>query len=151
MPTDETKNLSDVPEEVLQYELSPFMDNKALANLVQSAFIFSPLKPVLTARAMRTLLQAVIDDKRDKVKKILDHRSNLLLEDLNKMEVDVIESQYTWQTFKAERPLIMALKRNQVKMVEIILPYFEKLEDGTQKAVKQWESAEGALAKRNER
>src|SRR3990167_1072656 len=68
-------------------------------------------KEELTNRAMRTLYQAVIDDDRETVKRILVARPNLLL---------VVESKLTWQKFYAEKPAIMAAKRKQIKMLELI-------------------------------
>jgi hypothetical protein len=54
------------------------------------------------------LLQAVVDDKKDIVKMILDAKPELLLEEPRNL---VIESKYTWQKFCAEEALKMALKR----------------------------------------
>src|SRR3990167_1399882 len=75
-------------------------------------------KEELTKRAMRTLYQAVIDDDRETVKRILVARPNLLL--VEPPTGLVIESKLTWQKFYAEKPAIMAAKRKQIKMLELI-------------------------------
>jgi|GEM_PF-2531829 hypothetical protein len=79
----------------------------------------------LTDRALILLWQAVIDDKREQVKKILDARPDLLL--IDPPEDFVIESKCTWQRMYAENPLVMAAKRRQIKMIELLLPYYGKL------------------------
>jgi len=95
------------------------------------------------------LLQAIIDDDRETVKKILDKTPELL--EVEPDKALVIESQKTWQRFRAEKPFVMALKRNQLEMVKVLLPYFEKLENGAQVALAQWASAENDLMQQKER
>ncbi len=71
-------------------------------------------------------LQAVMDDDIETVKKCLDAEPDLIsgLPDKNL----VIESKLTWQKFYAETALTMAVKRKQIKMIELLLPYYDKLE-----------------------
>jgi len=139
-----------LPDEIIRWGISTWASNAVLARLSKSSVcLFSICNDGLTTRAMQALLQAVIDDDREKVKKILDSRPDLLVLEPAEKFVSEVKSQLTWQIFEAEKPLVMALKRNQVKMVEILLSYFEKLEDGAQKALEQWENAEKALKNRN--
>jgi len=94
----------------------------------------------LVLEEQRKLLQAVVDGDQLGVKKILDQNPELL--ELAAPDDLVIESQLTWQRFKAEHPLVMALKRDQVKMVEVMTPYFEKLDGGDKEALRQWRIAD---------
>lgn len=77
-------------------------------------------------RLMLKFLQAVVDDDRSVVKAALDKKPELLLIDPSVYGL-VIESQLTWQKFYAENPLHMAFKRRQLAMVNIMLPYYNKL------------------------
>lgn len=72
-----------------------------------------------------TLLQFMIDDDREKVKQILDKHPTLLLHVPN--EKFIVSSRYTWQKFFAEPALTMAMKRKQIEMIKLILPYYDKL------------------------
>ncbi len=71
-------------------------------------------------------LQAVINDDIETVKKCLDAEPDLIAGQPDKNLV--IESKLTWQKFYAESALTMAVKRKQIKMVELLLPYYDKLE-----------------------
>jgi len=71
-------------------------------------------------------LQAVIDDDTETVKKCLDAEPDLISGQPDKNLV--IESKLTWQKFYAEAALTMAVKRKQIKMIELLLPYYDKLE-----------------------
>ncbi len=70
-------------------------------------------------------LQAVIDDDVETVKKCLDAEPDLISGQPDKNLV--IESKLTWQKFYAETALTMAVKRKQIKMIELLLPYYDKL------------------------
>ena len=85
----------------------------------------SLLQKPLADRMLITLWQAVIDDNREQVKKILDARPDLLL--IDPPEDFVIESKCTWQKMYAENPLVMAAKRRQIEMIKLLLPYYDKL------------------------
>lgn len=77
-------------------------------------------------KVMPDFLQAVVDDNRKKVSELLEKNPELLLvEPRTKL---VIESQLTWQKFYAEKALMMAVKRKQIKMIGLLLPYYDKLE-----------------------
>ncbi len=71
-------------------------------------------------------LEAVMDDDIETVKKCLDAEPDLISGQPDKNLV--IESKLTWQKFYAENALTMAVKRKQIKMVELLLPYFDKIE-----------------------
>lgn len=94
-------------------------------------------KADLGEQAVKKLCQAIIDDDRKMVKRILDSRPDVLLVDPPKDFM--IESQLTWQRLIAEKPAVMAAKRNQLKMLELILPYYDELlvaaKDEQEKAV----------------
>ena len=125
------------------YSLNPYLDDKSTANLSNSCVSFSLMyQPNLNKRALEKLLQAVIDDDRTIVKKILDLKPEHLLLEPSDLKIKQIESKKTWQRFITEKPFVMALKRNQIEMVKVILPYFDKLEDGKAEALKQWQSQE---------
>ncbi len=70
-------------------------------------------------------LQAVIDNDVAMVKKCLEAEPDLITGQPDKNLV--VESKRTWQKFYAEPALTMAVKRKQIKMVELLLPYYDKL------------------------
>jgi hypothetical protein len=72
------------------------------------------------------LIQSVIDEDKETMKKLLDKKPELLIKCPKKNYV--IQSKKTWQKFCIEEPLTMASKRGQLEMVKLMLPYFEKLE-----------------------
>lgn len=74
----------------------------------------------------RKLFQAVIDDDCETVKRILGSRLDLLLIDPPKNLL--VESKWTWQKFYAEKIAMMAAKRRQINMFELILSYYDNLE-----------------------
>ncbi|HAT8808321.1 TPA: hypothetical protein ACSH5C_000433 [Legionella pneumophila] len=79
-------------------------------------------------RLMPVFLQAVIDDNRKKIAELLEKNPELLLvKALKGME---IQSQHTWLIIDAENEdaLSIAAKRKQIKMIELLLPYYDKLE-----------------------
>ena len=89
------------------------------------SYFHSLFKKPLAETALRLLCQAVIDDKREQVKKILDARPDLLM--MDPPENSVIQSQCTWLRMYAENPLVMAAKRRQIEMIKLLLPYYDKL------------------------
>lgn len=74
---------------------------------------------------MPSFLLAVIDNDREQVKALLEDCPQLLLVKPDKNLV--IESKRTWEKLYAEEALKMAAKRKQIKMVELMLPYYDKL------------------------
>ncbi|TAK76137.1 MAG: hypothetical protein EPO11_04640 [Gammaproteobacteria bacterium] len=97
-------------------------------------------QPDLDRFALKQLLQAVVDDDRDVVKRILDAKPELLL--IEPKIKEEIESQKTRQRFQVGKPFEIATKRRQLEMVKMMLPYFDKLEDGKAKALAQWKVRE---------
>lgn len=97
-------------------------------------------------RLLSPLWHAVIHDDRQTVSAMLDLNPELLL--LTPNENCVIESQYTWQKFYAEDALTMAVKLKQVEMTELLLSYYDKLEqtydviDAKNNALSAWKSYE---------
>lgn len=100
-------------------------------------------KPELIKRACRQLWQAVVDDDRQTVKRILDSKPELLLDKAQKGIA--IQSQLSWLIIDAENEgaLSIAAKRKQIKMIELLLPYYDKLEQ-TEGVIKA--KAEGLAA-----
>lgn len=77
---------------------------------------------------MRELVQAVIDDDFSTVDIILDFDPLLLKIEPSEFGITEVESQLTWQRFKTENVFIMAQKLHRLKIMETMLPHFEKLE-----------------------
>lgn len=95
------------------------------ANLSQSCIrLYSIYQPNLYRQRLQQLLQAVVDDQFEQAKYILDSNPNLLLAEPD--EKQIIQSQYTWQKFYAENALIIAAKRGQLEMIELMLAYLDK-------------------------
>jgi hypothetical protein len=114
--------LFSVPQEVFASALT----NNVMSTLSNTCHHFHTLfKQPLINRALMTLWQAVIDDDRELIKRILDEKPELLL--IDPPQDFVIESQLTWQKIYAENPLTMAAKRKQIKMIELLLPYYDRL------------------------
>ena len=95
---------------------------------------------------LKSLLKAIIDDDKKTVELILDKYPKLLLCNPSILtdaatRGEYIESQLTWQRLIPKHPLVMALERNQVTMVTVMKPYFEKLVSGTKEALRQWDIA----------
>lgn len=86
--------------------------------------LWKQVKPELDRKQVQVFMRAVIDDDRERVKKLLESNPALLLAEPADM---VIESQLTWQRFYAENALAMAAKRRQTEMIKVLLPYYDKL------------------------
>lgn len=95
----------------------------------------SVIEQKIHARLMPIFLQAVIDDNRMKISELLDKNPELLL--VKALRGIEIESQYTWLKIDAENEdaLSIAAKRKQIKMIELLLPYYDKLEQ-TEEVIK---------------
>ncbi len=102
-------------------------------------------------KTQKAFFQAVIDDDRETVKHILDSQSEKLLPELLLLEPQhnmIIESQRTWQKFYAENALTMAVKRKQIKMIDLLLSYYDKLiqtkvvEDAKAASLSAWKDYE---------
>lgn len=88
--------------------------------------VTNTLKQLRSEKLMPDFLQAVMDDDQKKVREILDDNPELLL--TKPSQNLVIESKFTWQKFYAEPALDIAVKRKQIKMVKLLLSYYDKLE-----------------------
>lgn len=77
-------------------------------------------------RLFPRLLHAVINDDRRTVREMLDINPELVL--LSPVQDCVVENQCTWQKFYVEDALTTAVKLKQIKMTELLLSYYEKLE-----------------------
>ncbi len=95
-------------------------------------------------RALTSLIAAVIDDKREKVAKILKLHPEFLLKTPHRAHLRYIESQYTWQKFYVESPLKIALIRNQVEMIKVMVPYLQQLPQ--EEVMAQWAQAEAVIS-----
>lgn len=110
-------------------------------------------KQTLDFRKIQTeLLQAVVDNKEITVRAILfEANKNKILPELLLLDPQyhiAIESKLTWQKFYAENPLTMAAKRKQPKMIELLLSYYDILEqtkvvtDAIAKSLSAWKPYE---------
>lgn len=111
----------DIPQLLARRYLS-LQDASRLSQSCQ--LLWRQVKPELDIKQVQVFMQAVIDDDRDTVRVLLELNPALLLAEPNEM---VIESQLTWQRFYAENALAMAVKRKQIEMIKILLPYYDKL------------------------
>jgi len=120
-------NLTELPKNIIVDAMNNALTNDSYTKFVRSlsrvnkkfhAFFREDL-------AEQQLCQAVIDDNRKMVKQILDSRPDLLLKTPPKNFM--IESKLTWQRLIAEKPAVMAAKRNQLEMFKLILPYYDQL------------------------
>ena len=117
-----------------------------------SSGLFATVEPghkpnELTQLLQRKLLQAVIDDDGEFVTALLSAHPDLLVGCSLRQ---LVQSQYTWQTFESEPALMMALKRNQTDMLGIIVKAVETAGDKLtaeqrENIMQQWEDAEASL------
>ena len=84
------------------------------------------LEQVLIEKYMPDLLHAVVDGSIERIKELLDDCPQLISVKPDKNLV--IESKLTWQKFYAENPLLMAAKRKQLEVFELLFSYLDKLE-----------------------
>ncbi len=130
--------LTQLPEDPV-LNIVRYLNNADLSNLSKTCRTLSIFtQPERSKRALSLLLASVIDDKREMVHRILASHPALLLKTPHYLPF--IESQYTWQKFFAESPLKIALIRNQVEMIKVMLPYLQRLDLGD--VMQQWEQAE---------
>lgn len=97
--------------------------------------VSSVIEQKIHARLIAIFLQAEIDDDQKKVAELLDKNPELLL--VKAQKGIEIQSQYTWVTLDVENEdaLSIAAKRKQIKMIELLLPYYDKLEQ-TEEVIK---------------
>jgi hypothetical protein len=146
-------NLSDMSELAIQHIGSFLEFNKDKASYSRScktanAFFQSDVDE----RFLKKLQEAVLNDStllmfNDKktVKEILDDNPWLLLKKPRKsssLDVLISFSQGTQSYNAEEETLTLALKLKRLEMVQLILPYFNKLDDGKAKALAQWKVIE---------
>lgn len=136
-------SLGILPLEILQMVVTDLpISSKASFNRASKGLylFFQPEFNKTSEVDLKELLQAVVDDEREQVKKILD--VNPLLLQKTPEKDTVIESKCTWQRFHAEKAFEMACKRGQFKMIKLMLPYFKKLKNGSGEALRQWKIKE---------
>ena len=111
--------------DVVQLLTRRYLSIEGAGRLSQSCqLLWRQVKPELDIKQVQVFMQAVIDDDRNTVRVLLELNPALILAEPNEM---VIESQLTWQRFYAENALAMAVKRKQIEMIKILLPYYDKL------------------------
>lgn len=123
-----TRNDLDVinAKDIHDNALKPYLDYVTNTRLLMSSSIFAnSYKSDMRNMRHVVLLQAVIDDNRERVQLILDQDPEILLQVPN--EKLIIISRYTWQKFYAEDALTMAVKRKQIEMIQLLLPYYDML------------------------
>jgi hypothetical protein len=114
--------------DVVQLIAARHLSAKDTASLAQSCQqLWQPLQPVLNQKLMQTFLQAVIDDDRAKVIKLLNDFP-ALVKAIPAKDM-VIESRCTWQKLMAEDALSMAVKRKQLEMIQLLAPYHDKADE----------------------
>lgn len=161
--TEVTSNMTTSPSSTSKVNRPPLFDGPSLQDLAYTVLekqgLFSILIPEnatsayknkvalfyqqnIISKLMPEFLQAVVDDDRKKVSALLDKCPELLV--VTPDENLVIESKLTWQKFYAEKALNMAAKRKQFFMFNLLLSYFNKLnqDDNAVKAAR----AEGISA-----
>ena len=139
-------------------KITQYLSVKDLANLSGTCFRLSQLfQPDLYKVAGRLLWQSVIDDDRELIIKILKCYPSLLCATTQKILTNSempkgIQSQLTWQIFdiRDETPLSFAIKRNQVKVVELIVKAIENTgnqltAEQRQTIMQQWENTKVSL------
>lgn len=113
-----------LPIEILIFIGSFLPDNKSRhAYMLTCKTTYNLFQPELN---FIQFLQSVVDDDRKTVERILNKNPNFLIK--KPSENLVIESKLTWQIFYAEKPGTIATKRRQINMLELLLPYYAKLE-----------------------
>jgi hypothetical protein len=111
---------------------APKLQDLALNSIVNhSLFKIDTVHPEIGEKVWLSFVQAVIDDNRGLVKSYLDKHPELLM--MNPLSYDtqtpsIVESKKTWQKFYTEPAAVMAAKRHQLKMLELLVPYYDKLE-----------------------
>jgi hypothetical protein len=100
----------------------------ASTSLEYQVRVSAVLERVIHEKLLPVFLQAVVDDDRKKVADLLDKNPELL--QVKALKGIEIQSQYTWLTIDAENEdaLSIAAKRKQIKMIKLLLPYYDKLE-----------------------
>lgn len=99
-------------------------------------------------------LQAVIDGDEKTVAELLDKNPELLM--VKPPKDLVIESRHTWQRFNPEDALLMAVKRKQLGMIKLLLPYYDKPEqteeviNAKERALSAWSFYEMHMNNQNE-
>lgn len=94
--------------------------------ITQQEGVSEVVNDMATERLFPRLLHAVINDDRKTVREMLDINPELVL--LSPVQDCVVENQCTWQKFYVEDALTTAVKLKQIKMTELLLSYYEKLE-----------------------
>ncbi|MCH9744889.1 MAG: hypothetical protein K0U29_08185 [Gammaproteobacteria bacterium] len=148
---------ANIPDLAL-YRACNFLDTQSVARLASACDRFAGLfRPVLQQRAtlllpqenaLPSLLQAVIDGRKVEVRRMLAIRPDLLLLDVS--QIPGIQSQLSWQIFAAEPIIKIAIQRNQIEILEVIIEAIKNAGDRlTQEQqvllMAQWEEAEANL------
>ncbi len=109
----------------LSHQMAPIFSQTDINVQLQDAHEMNCAMTLLESLELTCLAQAIVDDDRDTVKAMLDKKPELLL-----LQPEVIvTSEYTGQRFGVDGNFLgLACLRKQIKMVKIILPYFEKLQ-----------------------
>lgn len=116
------------PYEVLKYHVGSYLcEARDQASLIQTCRLAHALFQLpLNESAYKILAQAVIDDDRKTIKKLLDSNPSLVFYTPSKgIE---IESQLTWQRFYlTENVLTIAAKRKQIGVLEFLHSYCDQI------------------------
>jgi hypothetical protein len=136
VPQPSNAYLAKLPADLHQNFIDPCLnlekDHKRSAGLARSSIqLYSIYQPALNKQYRPQLFQAVVDGDIEIVKRILDTNLGLLLD--KPKEDLVIQSQLTWDifNFKDENVFTIAAKRRQIKILELLSSYLNKLQDHT--------------------
>lgn len=138
-------NLCGISKEVCEDVLSEFLNIPSLGELITTSKgvygLFNEPFKNRKNRVFKKLLQAIMDDDKQIVKEILTDMPMLLAPResflKNFTENFMIVSKFNHREYIPKEPLKMALERNQLNMVELILPYFNHITNGKEKALTQ--------------
>lgn len=134
----ENTPLATLPREILDLVTQEF-SAQDLSRLSQTCTLFYTFFPQETMKTIKLQL-AVLDGDIPVIKNILDVEPDLLLKEPKRK--NVIKSKLTWKKVFGEIPFTMALKTRQNKVIEAMLPYLSKIDNGHQNALALWRAFE---------
>lgn len=109
------------------WNIASSLDSQSVVCLSESSSIFyADTKRQRNNKALPLFLKAVVNDDRQTVKLMLEVHPNLLLVT---PPHDMVVTTRAWQIFYAEAAPIMAAKRGQIEMLNIMRPYFDYVPD----------------------
>lgn len=142
-----------IPTRLIKYGIASYLNDGDTHSLARSGVnLHSVLKEDLNKRALKQLLQAVIEDDEQTVTCILKLKPHFLLIEPANLGIKEIENKRTGQRFLTEKVFIMAQKLQRPKTTNILFRHFDNVErikmpheakgnekkDGQSELLKQW-------------